>query len=147
MNDSISIVASKVLPALSGSPLTYNPEKNIYLTLGYTSEAGNTYFKAIRVSNRIAVYYEIGEGYAHTFLNGITIIGWDGHNARIIAHKTWGGYDWQVFSESYAKEQSILMVKDYLAGQSKLLGFNISEQQMLDYSERVINETMQKQLV
>ena len=38
-------LAEKGLPALSGASVTYNPEKNVYLTLGYTSAAGNTYFK------------------------------------------------------------------------------------------------------
>lgn len=41
-------LAAKALPALSGASVTYNPEKNVYLTLGYTSAAGNTYFKAVR---------------------------------------------------------------------------------------------------
>ena len=48
MSTSLALVAAKALPALSGSSLTYNPEKNVYLTLGYTSAAGNTYYKAIR---------------------------------------------------------------------------------------------------
>ena len=38
-------LAIKALPALSGASVTYNPEKSVYLTLGYTSAAGNTYFK------------------------------------------------------------------------------------------------------
>ena len=42
MSTSLALVAAKALPALSGSSLTYNPEKNVYLTLGYTSAAGNT---------------------------------------------------------------------------------------------------------
>lgn len=71
MSTALALVAAKALPALSGRSLTYNPEKNVYLTLGYTSAAGNTYYKAIRLSDRLAVYYHIGEGYAHTFLNGI----------------------------------------------------------------------------
>lgn len=85
MNTSLALVAAKALPALSGSSLTYNPEKNVFLTLGYTSAAGNTYYKAIRFSNRLAVYYHIGEGYAHTFLNGITLFAWNGQKANIIA--------------------------------------------------------------
>ena len=71
-------IATKSLPALSGEQLTYNAAKNVYLTLGYTSAAGNMYYKAIRVSNRLAVYYELGQGYAHTFLNGIKLFCWDG---------------------------------------------------------------------
>ena len=74
MNTSLALIAAKALPALSGSSLTYNAEKNVYLTLGYTSAAGNTYYRAIRLSDRLAVYYHIGQGYAHTFLNGINAV-------------------------------------------------------------------------
>lgn len=46
MNTAIATVAANALPALSGSSLTYNAEKNMFLTLGYTSQAGNTDRKA-----------------------------------------------------------------------------------------------------
>lgn len=146
MSTSLALVAAKALPALSGSSLSYNPEKNVYLTLGYTSAAGNTYYRAIRLSKRLAVYYHIGEGYARTFLNGITLFCWDGQKAKIIAQKFWGGYNWRSFSEQFAKEQSIIMLKDFIAGQAKTLGSNISEQQMLSFSREMIEETQRKQL-
>lgn len=142
----LSLVAAKALPALSGSSLTYNAEKNVLLTLGYTSAAGNTYYKAIRLSERLAVFYHIGEGYAHTFLNGITLFAWNGQGANIIAQKFWGGSNWVCFSERYAKEQSALMLKDYLAGQAKALGNTVGEQSLLEFSRSMIEETHQKRL-
>lgn len=146
MEKNLSLVAAKALPALSGDSLSYNAEKNVYLTLGYTSAAGNTYYKAVRFSDRLAVYYDLGQGYAYTFLNGITLFCWDGQKARIIGQKYWGGCDWRVFSEQFAKEQSILMLKDYLAGQAKALGSQISDQQLLTFSREMIEETQRKQL-
>lgn len=146
MDSSLALVAAKALPALSGSSLTYNPAKNVFLTLGYTSAAGNTYYRAIRFSERLAVFYHIGEGYAHTFLNGITLFCWDGTKAKIIAQKLWGGDNWRIFSESFAKEQSILMLKDFLTGQAKALGAHVSEQQMLSFSREMIEDTQRKQI-
>lgn len=146
MNTAIATVAANALPALSGSSLTYNAEKNMFLTLGYTSQAGNTYYRAIRLSKRLAVFYHIGQGYAHTFLNGITLFCWDGQKAKVIAQKFWGGCDWRRFSEVFAKEQSIMMLKDYLIGQAKMLGTQVSEQQMLSFSREMIEETQQKRL-
>lgn len=145
-SNSMQLVAAKALPVLSGSSLTYNPEKNIYLTMGYTSQAGNTYFRAIRMSKRLAIFYDIGEGYFHTFLNGITLFCWDGQKAKIIAQKKWGGAEWRCFSESFAKEQSINMLKDYIASQAKMLGTHIDDRTILDYSRNMVEETMQKQL-
>ena len=35
-NTAIQLVAAKALPALSGATVTYNAERNVYLTTGYT---------------------------------------------------------------------------------------------------------------
>lgn len=145
-NTSLQLIVAKALPALSGESLTYNAAKNVYLTLGYTSAAGNTYYKAIRVSRKLAVFYHIGQGYARTFLNGITLFCWDGTKAKIIGQKFWGGSNWRDFSEYFAKEQSILMLKDFVTSQMKLQGAYISEHDLLAFSRSAIEETQRKQL-
>ncbi len=134
-------LVERALPALSGASVTYNPEKNVYLTLGYTSAAGNTYFKAVRFSDRLAVHYDIGEGYAYTFLNGITLFAWDGSKAVIIGKKMWGGCgNWVCFSERFAMEQTILMLKNYLEGQAKAIGQSVSDQQLLAFSRQMVDD-------
>ena len=142
----LQTIVAKSLPALSGESLTYNAAKNVFLTLGYTSPAGNMYYKAIRVSKKLAVFYHIGQGYARTFLNGITLFCWDGTKARIIGQKSWGGSNWRDFSEYFAKEQSILMLKDFLTSQMKLQGVHVSDQELLTFSRAAIEETQHKQL-
>jgi hypothetical protein len=104
------------------------------------------YYKAIRVSNRLAVYYELGQGYAHTFLNGIKLFCWDGQKAKVIAQKSWGGYDYRIFNEQFAKEQSILMLKSFLAGQLKIQGAHVSDQDVLSFARNMIEETQRKQI-
>ena len=145
-NISLQHIVTNSLPALSGEQLRYNAAKNVYLTLGYTSAAGNMYYKAIRVSNRLAVYYDIGQGYAHTFLNGIKLFCWDGQKAKVIAQKSWGGYDYRIFNEQFAKEQSILMLKSFLAGQLKIQGTHVSDQDVLSFARNMIEETQRKQI-
>lgn len=149
MTTALTHLAAKALPALSNSSVTYNPEKNVYLTLGYTSPAGNTYFKAVRFSDRLAVHYDIGEGYAYTFLNGITLFAWDGTNAVIIGKKMWGGCgNWVCFSEKFAMEQTIKMLKDYLEGQAKAIGQSLSDATLLSFSRQMVEEvrTYQKRI-
>ncbi len=146
MNSRLSIIASKAIPALSGSALTYNAEHNAFLTALYTSAAGNDYYKVIRVSNRLAVVYHIGQGFFHTFLNGITLVAWNERNGEVIAQKSWGGNNWICFSESFAKEESIRMLKNYLQGQVKGVGHDINEMELLEFSRSLIEETQQKQL-
>lgn len=148
MTTALTRLAAKSLPALSGSSVTFNAEKNVYLTLGYTSPAGNTYYKAVRFSDRLAVYYDIGEGYKYTFLNGITLFAWDGNKAVIIGKKMWGGYNWVCFSERFAMEQTIKMLKNYLEGQAKAIGQSISDSTLLSFSRQMVEEvrTSQKRI-
>ena len=141
-----SIIAAKVLPALSGSSVTYNAEKNVFLTQSFTSLANNTYYKAYRVSNRLAVAYNIGEGYKYTFLNGITLFAWDGRILRIVAQKSWGGSNWRVFTEQSAMTESVIMLKDFLATQAKLMGKLVGDRQLLEFSRAMIGETQRKML-
>ena len=145
-NTALQTIVAKNLPALSGESLTYNAAKNVFLTMGYTSAAGNMYYKAIRLSNRLMVYYDLGQGYIHTFLNGIKLYCFDGQKANLIAQKYWGGYDYRIFSEQFAKEQSILMLKSFLEGQLKIQGARVSDQELIRFARGMIEETQRKQL-
>ena len=145
-NTTLQTIVGKNLPALSGESITYNAAKNVFLTQGYTSAAGNMYYRAIRISDRLAIYYDLGQGYKYTFLNGIKLFCWDGKQARVVAQRYWGSCDWRVFNEQFAKEQSILMLKDYLAGQLKIQGAHVSDQDVLAFSRNMIEETMCKQI-
>ena len=145
-NTALQTIVAKNLPALSGESITYNAAKNIFLTRGYTSAAGNMYYKAIRISDRLAVYYDLGQGYKYTFLNGIKLFCWDGQKAKVIAQKYWGGCDYRVFNEQFAKEQSILMLSNFLAGQLKAQGAQANNQEIFSFAYNMIEETQCKQL-
>lgn len=146
MNTALQAIATKALPSLSGEQVTYNAAKNVFLSQGYTSAAGNMYYKAIRLSNRLVVYYDLGQGYIHTFLNGIKLYAFDGPKTTLIAQKYWGGSDWRKFNEYFAKEQSILMLKGFLEGQLKLQGAHVSEQELTSFARGMVEETQRKQL-
>jgi hypothetical protein len=146
-NTALQTIVAKNLPALSGESITYNATKNIFLTQGYTSAAGNMYYKAIRISDRLAIYYDLGQGYKYTFLNGIKLFCWDGQKAKVIAQKYWGGCDYRVFNEQFAKEQSILMLSNFLAGQLKAQGAQVSNQEIFSFAYNMIEETQRKMLV
>ena len=147
MNDTaLQTIATKTLPALSGEHVTYNAAKNVFLSQGYTSAAGNMYYRAIRLSNRLIFYYDLGQGYIHTFLNGIKLFAFDGQKAQLIAQKYWGGSDWRKFDEYFAKEQSILMLKGFLEGQLRLQGAHVSDQELTCFARGMVEETQRKQL-
>ena len=143
---SISLVAAKALPAIAGSSLTYNAEKNVFLTPGYTSLADNTSYRAFRFSNRLIVEYEICEGHYLTFLNSIKLYCWDGQKPCLIAQRNWGSYNWVSFSERFARQQSIEMIGEFLAGQLKSLGQHASDSQIHDFAQQMFEETQRKQI-
>lgn len=146
MNTALQQIAAKALPALSGEQVTYNAAKNVFLSQGYTSAAGNMYYQAIRLSNRLVVFYDLGQGYAYTFLNGIKLYCFDGLKANLIAQKYWGGSDYRVFSEQFAREQSILMLRNFMMGQLKLQGSSVSDQEVISLARSLVDETQHKQL-
>ena len=145
-NTALHTIVMRNLPALSGESITYNAAKNIFLSQGYISAAGNMYYKAIRISDRLVVFYELGQGYKYTFLNGIKLFAFDGQKATLIAQKYWGSSNWVIFNEYFAREQSILMLKGFLEGQLKLQGATVSDQEVMAYSRTLIEETQRKRL-
>ncbi len=131
----ISRVVESALPALSGSSVTYNAQNNIFLTDGYTSAAGNTYYQGIRASDRVAIKYNIGQGYLHTFLNGIEVYGYDGRNAKLIGSRS---YNCFFFCESNAKREAVEIITDYMKGQAKLMDASVDNNQLVEFSAQIV---------
>jgi hypothetical protein len=125
---------------MSGSQVTYNSRNNIFLSSGYTSAAGNTYFQGLRLSDRIIINYDFGQGYAYLFLNGIRIYGYDGNQKQLISSRS---YYSQCFSEQYAKAECQSMVKEYLKGQMRLMGNTyINEAQLTEFASQIVGEAL-----
>lgn len=148
MSTALSLVAAKALPGLASESFTYNAEKNVYLSMGFTSALGNTYYKALRVSDKLAVFYSIGQGIYYTYLNGINVFALSGNGqARLIGHKQWGGCNnWCIFNEAFAKDKCIELVSDFLMGEAKKLGSNATRQEADSFARALIQETNQKLL-
>lgn len=70
MNHSLTIFEKY---GLINASVSYSEIANAFLSTGYTSAAGNTYFNAIRLAEGILIKEDIGHGYARTFLNGLRI--------------------------------------------------------------------------
>ena len=140
MEKALVSLVERALPAMSGSLVTYNSRNNIFLSSGYTSAAGNTYFQGLRLSDRIIINYDFGQGYAYLFLNGIRIYGYDGNQKQLISSRS---YYSQCFSEQYAKAECQSMVKEYLKGQMRLMGNTyINEAQLTEFASQVVGEAL-----
>lgn len=138
---SIQTVIINSLPSISGSKVTYNSSKNIFLTEGHTSAAGNTYYQGIRLSDRLVINYDLGQGYAYTFLNGLKLYCFDNREKKLIGSQS---YSCCVFSEQFAKEEAIRMLKDYLKSQAILQDARVEERMLTDFSEKLVAEATHK---
>lgn len=146
MNNTLSSNTQNMLVNRYGRDLTYTPEKNVYLTMGYTSSMGNTYYKAFRMSDQLIVCYEIGEGYKYTFLNGISIILISGQKMKLIAQRAWGGGNWKQFSEEFAKEQTLHLLKNAVTKILKSKGMILDESVLYALSRNMLQATYTKQI-
>ncbi len=122
-----------LLPALSGSAVTYDAAKNLYLTDRYTSQSGNSYYKAIKDSDRLTVCCDIGEGYSKSFINGVTMYANDGTRKVMIGSRTYGGHDnWVWYTDRNVLCICFDILRSYFNSQLKALGKTCSEKEVND---------------
>lgn len=121
---------------MANNQTTYHKEHNIFLSRGYTSAAGNSYFQGIRLSDRLIVTYDFGQGYMYLFLNGIRLYGFDGHETKLIASRSFFN---QPFSESYAKRECQDLLMDYLKSQLALMRSSVTVNQIKDFAKAMID--------
>lgn len=143
MNTNQLTLVNSALPSFSGSRLTYNEKKNIILTEGYTSAAGNIYFQGIRMSDRIVISYQFGQGYCYLFLNGIRIYAYNGKELQLISQDFFNCY---VFSEESAKRTAIGMVKNYLSNQATITGRSVENRIIEEMATSLVFETQKDQI-
>jgi hypothetical protein len=114
----------------------------MFLSSGYTSAVGNTYFQGLRLSNRIIINFDLGQGYCYLFLNGIRIYGYNGREKQLIASQYYGGSNWKCFSESFARSQCKQMLTQYLQSQCKLMGASAPQYQIEEFAGKMVDETI-----
>lgn len=136
-NQSFTTLTDSLLPALSGSAVTYCKDHNIYLSKGYTSAAGNTYFQGLCHSDRLVVMYEFGQGWAHLFLNGICLYCFKGREKKLISRRS---YSCQFFNEAFARKECIGMLKNFILIQARMAGASVQPLQLTKFSELMIRE-------
>lgn len=139
MNTQLEKFVNTTLPAVSGSSVTYNKDRNMFLTAGYTSGMGHTYFQGIHLSDRVAIVLNIGEGGwgCHPlFLNGVTVYCFDGTNKVIIGK--WAPSSWEFYSDGLANRVATDLLYDYLKSQTKMQGVCISDGELQNFASAQI---------
>ena len=135
MSTSLTTLVNQTLPAVSNSSVTYNADRNMFLTTGHTSTAGNTYFQGIQLSDRLAIVQEIGVGHTRTFLNGMKLYCFDGTQKKLIGSRY---YDCYFYNDLSARKEAAEILCEYLQTQAKLIGANVSSSQLEEYAKNQV---------
>jgi hypothetical protein len=92
----------------------YSEEANAFLSNGYISAANNTYFNAVRFAEGIVIKEDIGQGYFHTFLNGLRI--YSLKDSTLLADKTFHCcYYSKSVVQREAREMLQILIKEAIA--------------------------------
>lgn len=142
MSDIVKFI-DKVLPMNIGSNIQYSESQNIFMTNGYTSNAGNTYFKGLRLSDRIFIVLDIGIGYAYTFINGITVYANKNDERIMVASRS---YHNQCYSETIIKEDAKEIVLEKLKAEAETDGTIFIENEIVEFVDKLVEDTYNNQI-
>lgn len=113
----------------------YSETSNSFLSNGYTSAANNVYFNAVRFAEGIVIRDDIGQGWAHTFLNGIRI--YSLKDKVLLADRTY--YNNQYSKEKVLRECREMLVQLIYDAAAKI-GSKLNNSEVIETVNKVLTE-------
>jgi hypothetical protein len=104
MDNNVLLLLSKFGLVKTGNR-NYSDSANAFLGNGYTSNVGNNYFSSVRLIEGIAIKEDVGQGYAHTFLNAIRV--YDATNKKIICECN---YHCKIYDETFVQKEVVRLL-------------------------------------
>ncbi len=123
------------LSGLQSKSLTYSGTANAFIGNGFTSSAGNHYFNAVRFADGILIKEDIGEGYLHTFLNGLKI--YSLKDKTLIVDKSYHNVR---YSKDLSKSLSKSLLKDHLEEAARHNGFNYNRSEASGLIDKIVED-------
>ena len=102
----------------------YSEGANAFIGNAFTSLAGNTYMNEIRLMEGLLIKEDVGQGYAHSFVNGIRIF--DIKSKQLLCERN---YHCTYYNQNYIKTEVRSMLTELLIAASR------KEQLYLDLSD------------
>ncbi len=123
---------------LVNANISYSEIANAFVTSGFTSRAGNTYFNCIRVAEGIMIKEDVGQAsWGMTFLNHIQI--YSIKNKTLIAD---GHYHSLQYSRNTVRAYSKNLLLGMLREASEAKGEKLDESEASRVIDRVLNQAM-----
>lgn len=117
--------------------INYSEKANAFLSNGYTSLAGNTYFNAVRFAEGILIQESVGIGYAYRFLNGLKI--YSLKDQTLIADNSFHSL---IYSRFMIKTKATNMLLEVLRNAAKKEDLKLDENQAKEEIEKIIDAAL-----
>lgn len=132
---------------LTNSLISYSECANAFLSAGFISRVGNTYYNSIRIAEGVMIKEEVGDAhYGITFLNGIKI--YTIKTKTLIAEKQFSGLR---YSKDTIRYYAFEMLFETLRDAHKISRVFFNERDAIRQIERVLeiafNEDQRKVLI
>jgi len=140
-NEMIVSRVKSSLPSLM-TACTYCEFDNMFHTPSYVTDRAS-YYQGARLSDKIAVVFNLADGYYHRFLNGVKIYGSDGNGkTKLLVEKIYPMYEGLYWSESTGMQEAKNLLSNYILNQFYVMGQRLSYDQASYAASLLVGETV-----
>ena len=122
---------------------SYNEFANMFETPSYVTDRA-AYYQGARLSDKIAVVFNLANGIYYKFLNGVRILGSDGKgNTVLLAERILPMCCGEYWSEAAGREMAVSVLEDYVVDQCVVMGLRRpSPQEARAVASALVGETV-----
>ena len=128
-----------ILPSF-GNPRVHIPvwddSQKMFICSQYESANGHRYYLGIRFCNRIVIVEKVGLYHSWTYIDSIELYAFNGQKMELIQKRD---YDKVFRNETFIRQESEQMVKEYLTGVMKMQRISVPEEQVALQTQELIN--------
>ena len=130
------------LPSLMKN-FTYDEFDRMFQTPAYATDRA-AYYQGARISDKIAVVFNLANGYYYRFLNGVKIYGGDGQGrTKLLTEMSFPMYQGAYWSEATGREVAVNLLTSYIQNQCVVLGIaRPSQEQARQVATMMVGETL-----
>lgn len=140
-----AMILSRVNDALPSlmKTFSYDEVDRMFQTPSYVTDRA-AYYQGARISDKIAVVFNLADGYFYRFLNGVKIYGGDGQgHTKLLAEMSFPMYQGAYWSESTGRQVAASLLTSYIQGQCVVLGIpRPSQEQARQVASAMVGETL-----
>ena len=140
-----AMILSRVNDALPSlmKTFSYDEVDRMFQTPSYVTDRA-AYYLGARISDKIAVVFNLADGYFYRFLNGVKIYGGDGQgHTKLLAEMSFPMYQGAYWSESAGRQVAESLLTSYIQDQCVVLGIpRPSQEQARQVASAMVGETL-----